>query len=401
MKRYLLGLFAISFVLAPLLSFAQVEYPDPGPYQTGCISINNNLRYRDRDIYKSNEVSTLQDFLQMKGYLNNEPTGYFGLLTLSAVRSFQMANSISATGYVGPITREKIRALTCEDLQEQICCEIYGYGAYMIRTSSTYEMMSRNQCTNVPGYTGGGKNIVNNSYCASSSTPVISSTKGPQSLKINETGTWKILATDRNGGDLSYSVDWGDVNTATGLVAPYPMQMKLVQSSTFTHSYSQAGNYTVVFTVTNNFGKSATASLSVNVVGISLLSSITVLSPNGGETLYKGNTKMITWQDTLNFNCSNIGGMYCVPSNFTYDIYINYYHAPCTGICPIGVLAPNLIATGVSGTAYDWQVGNVVLNGSNTYIASGSYLISVCRSGFNGGYGNNICDTSDKPFTIQ
>ena len=299
MKKYILGLFAISFVLTPLLSFAQVEYPDPGPYQTGCIYINNNLRYRDRDIYKSNEVSTLQDFLQSKGYLNNEPTGYFALLTLSAVRSFQIANSISATGYVGPITREKIRALTCGDLQEQVCCEIYGYGAYMIKTSSTYEMMSRNQCTTSAGFTGGGRNIVDNNYCKPTS-------------------------------------------------------------------------------------------------------STTVLSPNGGETLYRGNSKMITWQDTANLNCTNTGGIFCSPSNFSYDIYLNYYHASCADICPIAVnaVAPLVIANGVYGSSYNWQVGNFILNGGNTYLPSGLYIISICRSGYNGGYGN-ICDASDNPFTIQ
>ena len=294
MKKYILGLFAIGFVLAPLFSFAQVEYPDPTPNQTDCVSVVNNLRYRDRDVNKDGEISTLQDFLQTKGYLNNEPTGYFGLLTLSAVKNFQSANGISATGYVGPTTRAKIKNLTCGETQEQICCEIFGYGAYMIKTSSTYEMMPRNQCTVGAGFTGGGRNVVSNSYCK----PV---------------------------------------------------------------------------------------------------SSITVLSPNGGETLYGGNTTMITWQDTANSNCINIGGMFCSPSNFSYDIYLNYYYPPCTGICPLmAIRSPIAIARGIYGSAYSWQLGNTgVTNGIGSYITSGSYKISVCRAN------TGVCDTSDNPFTIQ
>ncbi len=351
MKK-IMSLFLIGFVLFPVFSRAQIIDIDPIPSQDQCVSIANNLRYRDRDVNKNGEISTLQDYLQSSGYMNNEPTGYFGLLTLSGVKSFQNANGISPTGYVGPITKAKIANLTC-----------------------------------------GGSN-------PNFSSPVISGTQGPQSLNVNETGTWRILATDSGGGDLSYSVKWGDENYNNGMVYP-TSQYPVVQSGTFTHSYSQAGNYTAVFTVTNNLGRSATTSLSV-VVGSNPISAITVISPNGGETLYKGNNTMITWQDTANLNCTNMGGIFCVPSNFSYDIYLNYYHAPCTGICPIAVnvVAPLVIANDVHGSSYNWQVGNFALNGGNTYLPSGLYKISICKSGYNGGYGN-ICDASDYPFTIQ
>lgn len=340
MKKYILGLFAISFVLAPLLSFAQVEYPDPNPYQTDCVSINNNLRYRDRDIYKNGEVSALQDFLQGKGYLNNEPTGYFGLLTLSAVKNFQGAYGITPiSGYVGPITRAKIKEITCDGVN--------------------------------PNF----------------SKPVISGTQGPQKLNINETGTWRILATDAGGGDLSYSVNWGDVNVGFNSNAIYPVQNNLPQSSTFTHSYSQVGNYTAVFTVTNNLGRSATVSLSVNVVGINQASGITLLSPNGGEVLYKWNNQNITWQDNTTFSCPNMA--YCVPPLPLYDISVSTY---CTGNCI--TIAPMVytIAQNVGLHYYNWQVGYTL---NNVLLSSGTYKITVCRTG------SNVCDTSDNPFTIQ
>ena len=92
--------------------FLQAPDPDPNPTESDCVSITNNLRYRARDANTNGEVSTLQDFLQSKGYLNSEPTGYFGLLTFKAVKDFQKDNNISPTGYVGPVTRAKIQTLT-------------------------------------------------------------------------------------------------------------------------------------------------------------------------------------------------------------------------------------------------------------------------------------------------
>ncbi len=78
-----------------------------------CLNLQNNLRYRSKDITTNQEVSALQDFLQFKGYLNSEPTGYFGILTFQAVKRFQSDNGISPTGFVGSITRGKISYITC------------------------------------------------------------------------------------------------------------------------------------------------------------------------------------------------------------------------------------------------------------------------------------------------
>lgn len=114
MKKYLITLLLVVNMAIPVFVFAQADI-DPNPDASSCVTITNNLRYRDRDANRNGEVSLLQDFLQSKGYLNSEPTGYFGLLTLRAVKSFQNANGITpASGYVGPITRTKIREITCD-----------------------------------------------------------------------------------------------------------------------------------------------------------------------------------------------------------------------------------------------------------------------------------------------
>jgi hypothetical protein len=51
------------------------------------------------------KIINLQNALKIKGFFNYNVTGYFGPITLLAVRAFQKANGIITTGYVGPLTR--------------------------------------------------------------------------------------------------------------------------------------------------------------------------------------------------------------------------------------------------------------------------------------------------------
>jgi|GEM_PF-675645 LPXTG-site transpeptidase (sortase) family protein len=77
---------------------------------------NNNLRYRIRDSDTNGEVSMVQNFLGIKGYLSSVPTGFFGPATLVAIKKFQSASGFSPTGYVGVLTRSKINAWLCPAL---------------------------------------------------------------------------------------------------------------------------------------------------------------------------------------------------------------------------------------------------------------------------------------------
>jgi len=86
--------------------------------------------------------------------------------------------------------------------------------------------------------------------------PVVSSIGGPSTLSVGQTGTWSITATDPENGALTYSVNWGDSSSGTPK-----------QTASFTHSYSQAGSYTVSFTVTDSAGASAQSTISVAVTG--------------------------------------------------------------------------------------------------------------------------------------
>ena len=52
----------------------------------------------------SADVTALQQFLSAQGVFNAAPTGNFYSTTLDAVKKFQKANNIPATGYVGTMT---------------------------------------------------------------------------------------------------------------------------------------------------------------------------------------------------------------------------------------------------------------------------------------------------------
>jgi len=93
----------------------------PVPPKISCPKISKNLKYGMKDA----EVKCLQEFLKSQGpeiYPEGLVTGYFGPLTLSAVKRFQQKywqeilapwglTQNQPTGFVGPTTRAKINQL--------------------------------------------------------------------------------------------------------------------------------------------------------------------------------------------------------------------------------------------------------------------------------------------------
>ena len=325
---------------------------------------------------------------------------------------------------------------------------------------------------------------------------------GPQSLNVNQQGTWTVTAYDKSGGNLSYSVVWGDEVYKT-YAQSLPTATSVQQSATFTHSYSQAGNYTPTFTVANSNGQSAQTSLSVNVggvisgntspkittvspiptniqpgqtvsfswsatdannddlswsvdwgdsgpqigavcmvnppagtgqnwnysasrawanagaytvkvsvgdckggsdsssftvnVGSTTQSSITVLSPNGGETWTKGTIQTIKWVTIIPSATCPVGATNCyIPPSTPkyYDIKLVSYNFPCTSSSCPPVAYPILsyaIANSVYDFPYSWPVGTTL---NNTIVPDGSYTIQVCQTG------TTTCDSSDSYFKI-
>jgi PKD repeat protein len=127
------------------------------------------------------------------------------------------------------------------------------------------------------------------------SDPVISGVSGPQTLKVGQMGTWRISAYDQEESYLSYSVDWGERviytrEVGSAMTMPVPQQ-----TSTFSHTYNQAGNYTVTFTVVNGYGQSTQTSLSVNVKGNDVRPSSPIITGiTGPKTVNMNHTA--TWK---------------------------------------------------------------------------------------------------------
>lgn len=101
---------------------------------------------------------------------------------------------------------------------------------------------------------------------ATHKTPTISGFSGPTNLKVNETGTWTVKASDPEGQELSYNVSWGDEGqyTASGIRTSLPV---FTQTSSFTHTYSLPGTYTVSVSARDSEGKEAKVSITVKVSG--------------------------------------------------------------------------------------------------------------------------------------
>ncbi|HUD03930.1 MAG TPA: peptidoglycan-binding protein [Candidatus Paceibacterota bacterium] len=78
-----------------------------------CINLTSDVSAGMTDAITNGPILELQNFLVAQGFLSATPNGHFGPATLAAVTAFQSTNGISATGYVGPITRGFIENKTC------------------------------------------------------------------------------------------------------------------------------------------------------------------------------------------------------------------------------------------------------------------------------------------------
>ncbi len=79
----------------------------------GCLDLNSNIRQGMKDTTSSDGIYALQSFLRINNYMTVNPTGYFGVQTLKGVKVFQKAHKITATGFVGPLTRAEIKKISC------------------------------------------------------------------------------------------------------------------------------------------------------------------------------------------------------------------------------------------------------------------------------------------------
>jgi hypothetical protein len=98
--------------------------------------------------------------------------------------------------------------------------------------------------------------------------PTVSSFSGPMALRVNETGTWMINASDPENGQLWYVIRWGDEIPVALRASTVPSEEFMpapLQKTTFTHAYGSAGTYTVAIVIRDEVGKEAKTSATVKV----------------------------------------------------------------------------------------------------------------------------------------
>ncbi|MDO8619805.1 MAG: PKD domain-containing protein [bacterium] len=291
------------------------------------------------------DVKALNDALSKEDISDRmlSQASYFDENTAGHIVRLQAKYGIRQTGYVGPVTRAKLN-------------QLYGCGHRIITPPPPHDVV-------IPINVG-------------SNVPVISGVSGPQTLGVNQEGTWTIKASSANGGNLSYSVVWGDENVYPSVTSHAMRNVYSQQSATFSHSYLQAGTYTPTFTVTSqntiacittpcpSNGGSTKTSLSVRVGDVTHSPSVTVTYPQAGYSLengFKGAGRIgfIKWVTS-----SSIG-------NNTVSINLTD---------PSGNIVIKHLAGGVANTgSYEWRY--------DSSIPSGKYQIQVFVDSVKGGFG--------------
>ncbi len=280
---------------------------------TGCYTFTTNLTVGST----GQDVVALQSFLSVNGYLSSTyVNGYFGSETKAALASYQTSVGIPADGFFGPLTEAKLNA-SCSGGVVAVVCPA---GYICTPPNNTTVCPAGYTCTVVTTNCPSGFTCYNQILTTTSQPPVISGGTFPTTLTVGQQGTWTVNASDPQNGSLSYSVNWGDVTTCPiGFTCVTPAVAKNVsqQTSTFTHSYSTAGTYTVTFTVSNTAGLSAvttatvqvggpTVTLPVTVSNTSVIYSPIIATPNStttgqqftlGFSITAGNSPVFIWKD--------------------------------------------------------------------------------------------------------
>lgn len=112
-QEYVLAFFADFFNFYPnkasQINSNQIKIESQQTNGSKCINLTKTLSKGS----ENSEVLKLQQFLFDGGYLTVKPNGYFGSGTVTALKKFQLTNSMSPVGSVGPMTRSKIKEVSC------------------------------------------------------------------------------------------------------------------------------------------------------------------------------------------------------------------------------------------------------------------------------------------------
>ena len=85
------------------------------PVSVGCIVLPQTLSLNMRDSGANGNIYQYQQFLVSQGYTYIKPSGNFDWDTYRTTGDFQLKNGLNYVGSVGPLTRQLIQKMTCEN----------------------------------------------------------------------------------------------------------------------------------------------------------------------------------------------------------------------------------------------------------------------------------------------
>ena len=247
-------------LMAPVAVNAQTS---PLPTDQYCYTFTTNLG-EGRSLSQA-DADALRIALTNAGVWNDSDITTYNDAVASAVSGFQekyaaqilTPNGLSyGTGFVGASTRNELNSLSgcptpTRPVQSTQCPA--GYTCTPINQNPAPVCPAGWTCMPITTNPTQPTSPTNSYLSISGISPA------PTSLPVGQSGYWVVNAVDTraNYGSLSYSANWGDQSSALGQTA-----------SSFSHSYSSPGVYTITFMVTEvNTGLSVQSSVTVNVGG--------------------------------------------------------------------------------------------------------------------------------------
>jgi|GEM_PF-4973833 len=214
--------------------------------------------------------------------------------------------------------------------------------------------------------------------------PQFVSISGPTSLAVGQVGTWQVSGLDFDGTSLTYGAYWGD-GTTPSVGTGNATSLGGTTSAQFTHSYSAPGTYTLKFGLEDPNGgtRAETRPVTVTGPGSNSQPSITVLLPNGGETIApsaSSPTLLVRWSNSTGLTAENsrVTINFCTVGDQTTQ-------CPASGATNVAGGLPN---TG-EYRATVWSAGSAT--------PPGRYVVNVIATRSDG---TTVTDYSDAPFTI-
>lgn len=325
-----------------------------------------------RSLYRGvshKEVSDLQQFLISKGY-SVSVTGYYGPMTEAAVKLYQKSKGVTPTGTVGPLTRAHIKNETCGPTIEpggntgclpgakfnyltgELCSG--DEGVVHVLTPNVGETWKLNDIKSIAWH--GSK-----ARSPQVSITLIPDVKCPN-MALCKIATYQISSNATNNGGYSWKVGSYEASNGATTVGPGKYFIEICETTGYKCDRSDTS-----FTIS-----------------ASNEASVTVTSPNGGETWTKGTTQTITWNSYFPYpTFAAVGHTITLQPK---------YSCPPGLYCAMLYAKPFTIAENVTGGSYSWNVGS---EKENRPISAGEYTVQVCQQG------GSVCDSSNATITIK